>query len=376
VETQTPPAVETDQPLPEKGARRAMPRLSLAGFRDPVRRPRWIVVTGVVLIAVATAFTVVIGLTSSRAFCAAAPCHAIQADALAAYENSSHSEISCLACHMPVNADPVTFLVHKVEVGVAGVVGVSRGTSLPINPESELAMNTKYMTEDRCTQCHTSNRRLTPSKGIIIDHAAHSKAGVTCTQCHNRIAHDETGLKLTKGSRPHEDFMKMEACFRCHDLEGKKKAAGACKLCHPADFELRPAGHSVPGFYTKYGTSTGHAKAAKADTSGRYCSSCHVRSKFCDGCHGMPVPHPADFTKTHGPAGKKSPALCANCHAKGAATAQGLEFCNACHHKQGDPGKPWIPQHFVVVAQQGANGCFICHNPTFCAHCHVEGLGQ
>jgi nitrate/TMAO reductase-like tetraheme cytochrome c subunit len=350
-----------------------MPRLSLAGFRDPVRRPRWIITTGVVLIAVATLLVPVLAATSSRAFCAAAPCHAIQADALTAYENSSHSEISCLACHMPVNADPVTFLGHKVEVGVAGIVGVVEGMDPPINPESELAMNTKYMPEDRCTQCHSANRRLTPSKGIIIDHAVHSKSGVTCTQCHNRIAHDETGIKLTKGAKPHEDFMKMEACFRCHDLEGKKKAGGDCKLCHTATFVLKPAAHLEPGFYAKYGASTGHAKAAKADTTGRYCSSCHIRSKFCDGCHGMTLPHPKDFIKTHGPAGKSTPAVCANCHAKSSSTSSGTEFCNACHHKQGDSSKPWIPQHFVVVAAQGANSCFECHNPTFCAHCHVQG---
>jgi hypothetical protein len=69
-----------------------MPRLSLDGFRDPARRPRWIIVTGVVLIGIATLLAPVLALTSSRAFCAAAPCHAVQADALAAYENSSHSE--------------------------------------------------------------------------------------------------------------------------------------------------------------------------------------------------------------------------------------------------------------------------------------------
>jgi hypothetical protein len=350
-----------------------MARLSLEGFRDPVRRPRFIVTTGVVLIGLASFVALALAVTSSRAFCAAAPCHAIQEDALAAYENSSHSEISCLACHNAVNSDPITLVLHKLDVGTAGIVGVIENVELPINPESELAMDTKYMPEKQCTQCHSSNRRLTASKGIIIDHAVHSKSGVTCTQCHNRVAHDETGLKLTKGSHAHEDFMKMEACFRCHDLEGKKKAGGDCKLCHPADFELKPAAHLEPGFYTRYGTSTGHAKAAKADSTGRYCSSCHIKSKFCDGCHGMPVPHPKDFIKTHGPAGKKTPAVCANCHAKGSGVASGTEFCNACHHKQGDSSKPWIPQHFGVVAAQGANPCFECHNPTFCAHCHVQG---
>jgi nitrate/TMAO reductase-like tetraheme cytochrome c subunit len=358
-----------------------VPRLSFEGFRDPVKRPRliiWvgvvlIILTGVWLIAIAMFAAVAMSVTSTRWFCAASACHKIQADALAGYENSSHSEISCLACHNAVDSNTVVFLIHKVEVGVAGIVGVVGGTELPLNAESEVAMNAKVMPEGQCTQCHTKNRTITPSPGIIIDHAVHSAKGITCTQCHNRIAHDEKGLTLTKGSHPHEDFMKMEGCFRCHDLEKKKQAPGDCGLCHPAGFELKPGNHFEKGFFQLYGDSAGHAKLAKADTKNTYCGMCHVKAKFCEGCHGVPIPHPAGFTKTHGPAGKSNPASCAKCHAKGAANANGLQFCNACHHKQGDPTKPWIPQHVKVVGEVGANSCFECHSPTFCANCHVRG---
>ncbi|MDO8953221.1 MAG: NapC/NirT family cytochrome c [Gammaproteobacteria bacterium] len=357
------------------------PRISLAGFKDPVRRPRLIVLMGVWILVIAAVLTVVISATSSRWFCAGF-CHQVQGDTIASYENSSHSEISCLACHMPVNADTVTFLLHKVDVGVAGVVGVVNGEKLPLNAESELAMNAKYMPERQCTQCHTKNRKLTPGPGIIIDHAVHAEKGVTCTQCHNRIAHNETGLKLAKGSHPHEDFMKMEGCYRCHALEGQPtpkdglKAPGDCSACHPSGFELKPENHFGPGFYKKFGDSKGHATLAKADKKDTYCRMCHVKATFCEGCHGTAMPHPTGFLKTHGPAGKKTPAVCANCHAKGTATSLGTEFCNSCHHKQGDASKPWIPQHFVVVAESGATACFECHNPTFCAHCHVEGLSR
>jgi nitrate/TMAO reductase-like tetraheme cytochrome c subunit len=359
-----------------------VPRLSLKALRDPARRPRVIIWMGVWVLVIAAVAVFAIGATSTRWFCAGGMCHKVQGDAIAAYENSSHSEISCLACHMPVEADTFTFLLHKVEAGVGGVVGVINDEKLPLNAESELAMSKKYMSEGQCTQCHTKNRTLTPGPGIIIDHAVHSAKGVTCTQCHNRIAHNEKGLTLTKGSHAHEDFMKMEGCFRCHALTGQPtpkdglKAPGDCAACHPSDFELKPANHFQPGFYTKFGESKGHATLAKADEKDTYCRMCHVKAKFCEGCHGMPIPHPKDFLKTHGPAGKATPAVCANCHAKGRATATGTEFCNACHHKQGDPSKPWIPQHFTVVADQGATSCFECHKSTFCAHCHVEGLGN
>lgn len=359
-----------------------MPRFSLSALRDPARRPRIIIWIGVWVLVIAAVAVLAIGATSTRWFCASGACHQVQGDAIAAYENSSHSEISCLACHMPVEADTVTFLLHKVEAGVGGVIGVARGEELPLNAESELAMNTKYMPERQCTQCHTKNRTLTPGPGILIDHGAHAAKGVTCTMCHNRVAHNEAGLKLAKGSHPHEDFMKMEGCFRCHALPGQPTpkggiaAPGRCDACHPAGFELKPGNHFEPGFYRRYGDSKGHAKAAKADTKDRYCRMCHVKTTFCTGCHGVEMPHPTGFAKDHGVAGKKTPAVCANCHAKGESTASGTEFCSACHHKQGDPAKPWIPQHFKVVAEQGANTCFECHKSTFCAHCHVQGLGR
>ena len=56
----------------------------------------------------------VLGVTSTRWFCAEG-CHKVQDDTIIAYQHSSHSKISCMACHMPVNANPVIFLLHKAE---------------------------------------------------------------------------------------------------------------------------------------------------------------------------------------------------------------------------------------------------------------------
>ncbi len=85
------------------------------------------------------------------------------------------------------------------------------------------------------------------------------------------------------------------------------------------------------------------------------------------------MPHPAGFQEDHGDAGREAPAVCANCHAKGGAGTSGTEFCNSCHHPDGDPTKPWVDQHYEVVRDTGANACFDCHNPTYCAECHVRG---
>jgi nitrate/TMAO reductase-like tetraheme cytochrome c subunit len=358
-----------------------MPRVSFAAFKDPARRPRILVWTGVAVMALLFVAVIGIGATSGYWFCANV-CHQVMDDSIGAYNASTHAQISCVACHIPVDADPVTFLIHKVEAGVDGAYKVVTNTyELPINPESEIAMDPVVMPEAQCTQCHSANRPVSPSRGIIIDHQVHAKNDITCTTCHNRIAHNETGYtpKL-KGSAKHEDFMKMDGCFRCHGLLPTAKAPGACSVCHPTGFELKPSNHAEAGFYTHFGDSKGHAALAAASAKAAkergaesdYCDMCHVRADFCDKCHGVPMPHPAGFAKGHGKAGKASPAVCANCHAKGKATASGTEFCNSCHHKQGDPTKPWIPQHFKVVAESGAEQCFVCHNPAYCAHCHVN----
>lgn len=391
-----------------------MARLSLDGFKDPVRRPRFIIWSMAIVLGFAMVMIVALGVTSSYWFCANG-CHKVQDDTIIAFDASTHAEISCMACHMPVNADPVTFMLHKAEALGELYLTVTNQFELPLNGESEVALE---MPSTQCTQCHGDNRRITPSEGIIIDHVIHAENDVACTICHNRIAHKEDFELTLEGNSKHENFMEMTACFRCHSQESDGIAPGACGACHPKEFELKPANHTQPGFYEKGGESSGHAQMAldalgiSKDESGTveaaegslttasnaadeadeadepapseakgeghlppmgdifYCGTCHA-SSFCEDCHGVVMPHPADFQKDHGEAGEGKPQVCANCHARGSATAVGTEFCNSCHHKDSDPTKPWVPQHFKVVASTGAAPCFECHEPTFCAQCHV-----
>ena len=344
-----------------------MPRISFDAFSDPARRPRAIIWTATAVLMLAALVVVALGVTSTYWFCANG-CHKVQDDTITAYNASTHSEISCMACHMPVNADPITFVLHKAEALGELYLTITNKFELPLNAESELA---EEMKSTQCTQCHGDNRPITPSVGIIIDHAVHADNDVTCTMCHNRVAHPEDFELELAGNSKHEDFMLMDSCFRCHGLETDAKAPGACAKCHPAGFELKPANHAEPGFYTKGGESSGHAELKKEEPD--YCSMCHVESKFCVDCHGLVMPHPDGFEKGHGEAGTSKPEVCANCHAKGGAdTSGGTEFCNSCHHPDGDSSRPWISQHFDVVAQTGAQACFACHSSTFCAACHVN----
>jgi len=404
----------------------------LAGFKDAVRRPRTLMWTGVVVVVFAAVLMTALGATSSYWFCGGF-CHSVQLDSVTAYDGSSHNMVACISCHLPVNADPITFLYHKAHAGIVGAYELATKTyHVPLNPVSHLALDGAHMGSKQCTQCHSENRTITPTRGIIIDHAVHEEKHIHCTACHNRVAHPEKGLTITmvdpatgEPAALHADFMTMTACFRCHTLTDESpsgaefKAPGECSVCHPASFDLKPANHKEPGFYPKghaalskmevdhatgrpaesvrkpviHGESheetgqaegSGYAPSAGDDhvlhlasvSSVNYCSTCHVVDTFCVDCHGIEMPHPAGFITGHGEAGKQNADSCAMCHGTTdgrPVEAAGTEFCNGCHHKTADPSKPWIPQHMGAVRDGGAQACFECHNPTYCAACHVKG---
>lgn len=364
----------------------------------------------VALLALAAVLVVVLGATSTRWFCAEG-CHKVQDDTILAYQRSSHSEISCMACHMPVAADPITFVLHKAEALGELYLTVTGNFELPLNGESEVALT---MESRQCTQCHNlAKRKVTPTRGILIEHDVHEEAEVTCAVCHNRIAHKEDfeltlkDPKTKEPNHPHVDFMSMTACFRCHthgDVpEGGIKAPGACIKCHPTSFELKPASHRSRGFFPEGHAKLGQEEAsrvadfelvskAKAESGGaenshggedgvgaklvkvesiNECSTCHSTA-FCSDCHGLPMPHPANFLEGHDELGKSKPKVCSNCH--GSAD----KFCDECHHGEAldveyDGSKNWIREHPKTVSAVGAAACFKCHTATYCAKCHVAG---
>jgi hypothetical protein len=439
-----------------------MPKISLAGFKDPQRRPRYIIWTGVAVFGL-VAFTILaLGVTSSYWFCANG-CHKVQDDTITAYNNSTHNKVNCMACHMPANADPVTFMLHKVTALGELYLTATGNYEIPLNKGSHLAMDAEHMPSTQCTQCHSNNRVVSPSPGIIIDHAVHEENEVHCTVCHNRVAHDETGITFvntdpTTGelNTGHPDFMEMTSCFRCHSLLPDAAAPGACSACHPADFQLKPESHLEEGFFParhaelaneeieRTGQIAGdgsrdgevlpgdddhseettaaeeatesaeddHGEEAEGEehseeTAGEeehgdeehgdedhgedgehdglhalpapdeinVCYTCHLQS-FCDNCHGMPIPHPAEFVEeTHGAQAAEQLDKCDMCHQ---VTETDFAFCNDCHHGTAsnweyDPAVTWQTQHADAVTTNGVEGCLEqCHEKQYCLDCHNE----
>jgi hypothetical protein len=401
-----------------------MPKLSLKGLKDPRRRPRFIIWTGAMVMFLAAFTIAALGITSTYWFCAEV-CHKVQDDTIIAYDNSSHSNIHCMSCHMPVNADPATFMLHKVTALGELYLTVTDNFELPLNNGSHLSQDAQHMGSEQCTQCHGENREITPSEGIIIDHAIHAEEDVHCTLCHNRVAHPEDFELTLPGNTKHPDFMEMTACFRCHGLEEGAAAPGECGACHPADFELKPASHRESGFFP-----AGHAELAREDiervaaaaggghgegegepgagegeseetTGGEdqetdagslfgvspayaseggdgwelvsvdevsYCGTCHLE-EFCTNCHGMEIPHPDDFKETtHPEVAKAQLDRCEFCHVQSETF-----FCDECHHDGFDAATPWENGHAVQVQSAGITGCLeTCHETQYCSDCHAE----
>jgi len=332
-----------------------------------------------------------------------------------------------MACHMPVGATPVTFMLHKVEALGELYMTVTGNYELPLNGESEVSLT---MQPKQCTQCHTTNRPVTPSAGIVIDHEKHAENEVSCTVCHNRVAHVEdftlrnVDPATGKPNQKHEDFMLMTACFRCHSQSVAEAPTGTCEACHPKGFPLVPQFHKEAGFFpgkhgelaiearevAEEGKAEDASRAAEAEgghqakgkesgaevvavsnegtaaaeahgyegeelpsvKSVNQCFTCHT-DKFCTDCHGVIMPHPGDFKKQHGKIGKKNPEPCVQCH--GSTDV----FCDKCHHGKSinypyQDKLDWrTVQHPQAVAKTGAAACFPCHSPTYCASCHVNG---
>jgi nitrate/TMAO reductase-like tetraheme cytochrome c subunit len=349
-------------------------------LKDPIVRIKALLVLGAALIILLFMTVGAITLTSTPTFCSL--CHEMGPD-VRAWKASSHAEVTCYGCHSEGNI--AVFVLHKVESLKEIYLHLSDSFEKPINGESHYA---KKMSNEACERCHSLNRKVTSSPGVIINHKKHEEEGVTCVTCHNRVGHpDMKGYREEKKpaadakvepvslkpgvespilveGKPYENYMEMRACMSCH-TGAKGKGPSKCETCHPANFELKPADHSDPNWRPPV-----HAEKAKADMGN--CLSCH-KQEFCTDCHGVEMPHPEITWKNeHSKLGQSSPQSCTLCHPQ-------AKFCDACHHDY-DPAKaawlstqPGASLHMPVVREKGAEGCFKCHKPTYCARCHVRG---
>lgn len=291
--------------------------------RRASRRVWWTTVLG----GLAAAWIALFAGTSANLYCANT-CHPMVGPA-DSWKGSAHREVRCVRCHEGYPATSlVTGTISRVRslyYSLAEVPGA--GTLLP--PE-------------RCLSCHSSILRETivSDRAIAMSHSEPVRGGAACTDCHGSQGHETEALVAS-----------MNACLPCHD---GVTAAAECELCHPkgveAALEQAPEQVGVP--------------VRLPDRPG--CGGCHSQAS-CDACHGIRMPHPADFDKAQKHARLAAfdakERLCYRCHTPA--------DCYECHIEFDAHVKGWRTGHSAYKRSDGNGYCLWCHETAdFCSICH------
>lgn len=292
--------------------------------------------------------------TSTTGFCN--QCH-IMNPYYNTWATSSHKGVHCYDCHI----DEGTFNYLKAKVNGLKELYLVATDSVTTPGKDEKAW-------DKCQKCHAKLLQPSSQETDSFEHYKHIKSGLNCKQCHGDLIHGQE----TK------DFRQI--CVDCH----KNKVA-------------TPASHSAPEFKVT------HGQAFLKNNNG--CELCHSEGQaqqMCQSCHGVTMPHPANYVDRHvadvktAAAGDAKSAEAANAksaeaanakttttaNAKTAAdtkTAAGTSLCLKCHLEKPDnlPRKAQScqachgitmphPQDFLtghgkVVQGQGDKACLNCH---------------
>ncbi|MDO8915860.1 MAG: hypothetical protein Q7W16_07250 [Coriobacteriia bacterium] len=289
---------------------------------DP-RMPRlWAILATVIALAALWSGWAV---TSDSAFCGRA-CHAM-ASPYTTWRASSHSATPCVRCH-----EGRSVLSVPAALSTRAYSLVAQITSR--SPEGRSAIPAA-----RCLECHSeiTTKVLVSDRGVMMSHRQAIAGGATCDDCHGSQGHETT-----------QRAPSMADCLRCHD---GTKASAACLTCH-----RKPLGGLTDN------DRFGKGRSPMAVT----CGGCHSQAK-CDACHGLRMPHPADYAdpRRHARpaafAGKGR--LCYRCHAP--------SDCNDCHKPFTAHVRGWERTHRKYP--RDTTWCRGCHDTKdMCGLCHAR----
>lgn len=299
----------------ESGARRHTARRAIA------------IAVGALLLLIAASLAV----TSESSVCAS--CHAMRpyADGLA---TTKHRDVACYTCHLTAGAwswpafkARELFVMYPAALSGATVSGVGSRTA-----------------GRRCVDCHGAVLAKTVSgSGLRIAHKT-CASGRDCSSCHDASHGAATRWKRTPV---------MEDCLRCHAA----RADAACDKCHVSrtrETLLKKSAWRVThgaGWKTQHGMGDIYL-----------CRTCH-KDADCVTCHGLPIPHPDDFGRTHGEYSRSHADRCPQCHS-------GTAFCNDCHGLTMPHPAGFTRYHGAEAKSKADKRCNRCHFPADCEACH------
>ena len=297
------------------------------GARNPIRIVAWSIAGLIVLLAVV--FAVTAATLPGCAWCHDSA-HFVEQTAA-----RSHAKVECLRCHVSPGPVPRMTYAYNVLFGMTlHVTPVSGGPDTAI-PDST------------CLSCHAAvmTKKVTVN-GLSILHKQCTK-GRTCVHCHADTAHGTAVKWITT--------VNMNECLDCHNTD---RVRSDCNVCHAKRSEaerIRSGEWMV----------THNANWQKTHGMGdlKTCAACHAR-EYCARCHGMPLPHGADFIRSHPALAQTNRRDCAVCHKQA--------FCNSCHGLVMPHPAKFTPSHASIVKKQGTVVCLRCHVQDDCNNCHVK----
>lgn len=293
----------------------------------------WLLIAGVLVLAVlfgAAGF--------SSAWCAS--CHAMRPFA-AGEASTAHESVACWRCH---GADPGAFSAltareagdmiprFLLTLGSGGVTGAGDG-----------------LADGGCRGCHAAIAQGTATgQGIRIRHSSCVRSDQPCTDCHAGVGHGTATRSVRVAS--------MDGCVTCHD--GTTARAG-CDLCHAAKLPARrlARGPWAVTHGSKWQTTHGLGDLTT-------CRVCHA-ADYCASCHGISLPHPVSFPRTHGAVALRARKQCAKCHDE-------KSFCSACHGMAMPHPAGFLPAHSKIAKSLDDPLCARCHDRDTCDACHVS----
>ena len=215
---------------------------------------------------------------------------------MANWRLSTHSKMSCEACHVdPGAAGYLAFAAKSIPSFYSQLMYGPKAANLLSAPSSAA-----------CEKCHTIYRQVSPNGDLLIPHRAHVEVlEISCATCHKSLVHSANSQGFNKPE--------MATCLRtCHNA---KQATDQCTKCHTR--KEVPENHKQADWLDTH--------AAKMDSAD--CGKCHAWSPdFCSECHAKrPASHAGNFKQTHqvrvAARGTKG---CDFCHAE-------RTFCKECH---------------------------------------------
>jgi nitrate/TMAO reductase-like tetraheme cytochrome c subunit len=229
-------------------------------WKNPVNRWRLLFASLFAIVALSGTMWGAIAFTSSPQFCSW--CHEM-APEFVTFEASAHSEIKCTQCHIePGVVNLVTHKVHSLKEVYYHVVG-------PPDP----IVQTVAVTNESCTQCHSTNRLVSATGDLIVNHSEHIQEDIPCITCHSGVAHAkvvERGINNQKDL----DYWTLENTEKLVKNEYMKPNMGTCIDCHDkvnkGDRPWEDIQYSLPENPHKDGhgkSEDGHAEAAMIETA-------------------------------------------------------------------------------------------------------------